>query len=91
MNIITFFSSKIVVLRQSANVIWLYVILSVFCLCACVCLLFRVRACVCLSLVACVYARKSTRVLRMMCMSYVSFLHIFEFTCTVIIMVRVEI
>lgn len=37
------------------------------------------------------YTRANTRALYPMRKSYVSFLHIFEFTCTVVIMVKVEI
>lgn len=66
----SFFCLKIVVHRQSANVICLYAILS-----------FLVYT----------YTRANTCVLYPMCMSYVSFLHIFEFTCTVVIMVKVKI
>lgn len=63
------FSLKIVVHRQSANVICIYVILSF----------------------VYTYTRANTCVLYPMCMSYVSFLHIFEFTCTVVIMIKVKI
>lgn len=38
-----------------------------------------------------VCTRANTCLLYPMCMSYVSLLHIFEFTCTVVIMVKVEI
>ena len=72
--------------RQSTNVMCLYVILSVFC-CVRVCVCVYMCVCVC----ACTYTRANACVLYPMCMSYVSFLHIFEFTCTVVIMVKVEI